>query len=1159
MKNMYKMLRGCYCHARSLLFVMKLTILAFFLGLMGVSASTYSQKTKLSLDLEDVSINDVLKKIESQSEFVFIYENEALKIDKKISINVSDLNVDKILSEVFEGTGINFEIVDKQIVLTKRSTTGTDSEPGAQEPQKKSVSGKITDVKGNTLPGVTVVVKGTTKGIITDTGGNFYLSNIPVNSTLQLSFIGMQSQEILFTGQPVINVVMKETAINLDDVVVIGYGTVRKPDLTGSVGSVSIAEMAKAPVSSFAEALAGRVAGVRASAVDGQPGSTVNITIRGTGSLTQSTTPLFVIDGIAVENYDPVTMNPEEIESMTVLKDASSTAIYGSRGANGVIVIQTKRGKEGKPVVSISSSVGFQMTPKPMAMMSPYEFIKYQQELNPDLASTRAFFANGKTLEDYRNTQGIDLQKYLLRTGSSQIHDISLRGGTDKTKYSISGSVFDQKGAIINTGLSRYSGRVTVDQIINNKVSAGITANYSVVKQNGQIINQGQVAQNNPTSFVLASAWMYRPISPFKTDNLLTDLFDADANTTSDIRINPLISQENQYLVNSTNLIEASAYISYKIAKNLTFKSTAGIRHNKYTTEAFYNSKTTQGSPYNLLNLNGINGSIRNALTSNISNSNTLNYSKSINRDHLITALALFETSSNETSIDGYSGRLLPNENLGINGIDEGVAYNALLSRSRSTLVSYAFRCNYNYKSKYLVTGTFRADASSKFPQNWGYFPSAAVAWNMQREAFFAKAFHVISTSKLRMGYGTTGNNRIGDFDYSPSLTFNNTTQGYAFYNSSPVGGVYVSNVGNVDLKWETVKTLDLGYELGLLKDRIKFEFDLYRKTTSDLLLRALLPPTTGFANAVKNIGELRNDGMEFTLNTFNINTSKFKWQTNFNISFNKNMVMALTSGQQNLGTAVSYVSQFGQPLYLAEIGKPTGMMIGYVWEGNYQYSDFNSPSPGVYVLKPEVAGNGAVRNTIQPGDIKYKDLNGDGTMTNADVTFIGRGQPIHTGGFSNNFSYMGFELNVFFQWSYGNDIYNANRLLLEGNSNNYTNINQFASYANRWSPENQTNENYRTRGQGPVGFHSSRVVEDGSYLRLKTVSLSYFVPSRYIKKVNMSSVSLNVSAQNLATWTNYSGMDPEVSTRGDVLTPGYDYSSYPKSPTVVFGIKASF
>jgi hypothetical protein len=397
----------------------------------------------------------------------------------------------------------------------------------------------------------------------------------------------------------------------------------------------------------------------------------------------------------------------------------------------------------------------------------------------------------------------------------------------------------------------------------------------------------------------------------------------------------------------------------------------------------------------------------------------------------------------------------------------------------------------------------------------------------------------------------------VSDFATYARLT--QTTDGYSFNNSTPTGAIYVSAVSNTGLQWEKVNTLDMAYEFGIFKDKLLLEFDLYRKTTEDLLLSATLPPTTGFGSATKNIGKLRNEGMELTLNAKIISTESFYWDANLNISFNRNKVMELTRGQQSLPTVVSYVSQFGKPLYIAEIGKPAGMMIGYIWEGNYQYADFDETSPGVYVLKPEISSNGAVRNTIVPGDIKYRDLNGDGTMTDADITYIGRGQAIHTGGFSNNFSYKGFNLNVFFQWSYGNDIYNANRLLLEGNSNGWSLTNQFASYANRWSPDNQTNANYRTRGMGPIGFHSSRVVEDGSFMRLKTVALSYNIPTNLIKKFYLSSLSVDVSAQNLATWTNYSGMDPEVSARNNVLSPGYDYSSYPRSPAIVFGIKGAF
>ncbi|WP_305663187.1 TonB-dependent receptor [Daejeonella sp.] len=1020
--------------------------------------------------------------------------------------------------------------------------------------QLKNVTGTVLE-DGQPLPGVTVRVKGSTRGTTTLANGKYSIQAAS-NETLVFAFLGMQTQELVVGNRTTIDVTLLVSSSSLSEVVVIGYGTVAKPDLTGSVGVVPMDDMMKAPVGTFAEALAGRVAGVKVNAADGQPGGGINIVIRGAGSLTQSTSPLYVIDGFPVEDPDPASINPEEIESMTILKDASSTAIYGSRAANGVILIQTKRGKVGKSTVSFSSSYGLQAVPKPMELMSPYEFIKYQTELNPNAATTRAFFANGKTLEDYRGVEGINFQDYVLRQGTVQNYNLALRGGNEQTKYSISGSLFDQAGSIINTGFNRYSGRVTVDQTISNKIKAGVTANYSGIKQNGQIINQGAVTSGNPTAFALARTWLYRPITPNPNDDLLADAVDDEAMNASDFRVNPFIDLQNQHSYNLTNLVEGNGYISYDINKDLILKTTAGIRHNKLTLERFYNSKTAQGGP-SPNNVNGVNGSINNIFSNSFSNETTLNYKKTFKQDHTITGLGLFAINSNNSNGKSYGGRLLPNENLGMDGLDEGLAYNQGSYSSVNTMASYAARLDYNYKSKYIVTGTFRADGSSKFINHWGYFPGAALAWNMHKEGFFTKVLPGISTSKLRTSYGSNGNNRVADFATYARLQ--QSINGYSFNNSTPIAANFISAVGNPDLQWEKVNTVDVGYELGILKDRITFEVDLYRKTTEDLLLNAILPPSTGFTSAVKNIGKLRNDGLELTLNTVNVQSKDFIWESNFNISFNRNKVMELTRGQRSLNSNSEYVSQFNKPLYVAEVGKPAGMMIGFIWEGNYQYDDFENPSPGVYILKPSIATNGAVRNTIQPGDIKYRDMNGDGIMNDADLTFIGRGQPIHTGGFSNNFTYKAFNLNVFFQWSYGNDIYNANRLIMEGNSNGWANINQFASYSNRWSPENQTNANYRTRGQGPIGFHSSRVVEDGSFLRMKTVSLNYNLPAKLIKTAYMSNLSVNVSAQNLITWTNYSGMDPEVSTRNNTLTPGFDYSSYPRSPTIAFGIKAGF
>ncbi len=1018
----------------------------------------------------------------------------------------------------------------------------------------KTVTGRVTDA-GEPLPGATIKVKGTPRGTTTTQNGTFSIQAAN-NETLQIGFLGMKTQEILVGTRTLINVALEVESSSLSEVVVVGYGTVAKKDLTGSVGVAPVEDMLKAPVGTFAEALAGRVAGVKVNAEDGQPGGGINIVIRGAGSLTQSTAPLYVINGFPVENLDPATINPEEIESMTILKDASSTAIYGSRGSNGVIVIQTKRGKTGKPAVNFSTAYGIQMSPKPMELMSPYEFIKYQAELNTFAPTTTAFFAGGKTLEDYRNAEGVNFQDYVLRDGSTQNYNLAVRGGTDQTKYSVSGSLFDQVGSIINTGYNRYSGRVDLQQNISNKIKADISANYNGIKKYGQQVNEGALTSGNPTAFALSRAWLYRPISPNPADDLLADAVDDEAMNASDFRVNPFIDLENQYSYDISNLVDAVGTINYEITKDLLFTTKGGIRHNKLTIERFYNSKTAQGGP-SPNNVNGVNGSIRDVFSNSFSNTNSLNYKKTFNNDHNFNALALFEINKNSSTSNGYSGRLLPNENLGMDGLAEGLSFNPIANSTRNTMASYAGRLEYNYKSKYILSGSFRADGSSKFTNHWGYFPSGGVAWNMHSENFFQKALPFVSTSKLRASYGSSGNNRVGDFDTYARLQQN--LDGYSFNNSTPTGSVYISAVGNPDLAWEKVNTIDFGYEMGLLKDRIFLEVGVYRKETEDLLLNAILPPSTGFSSAFKNIGKLRNDGLEFSLNTVNITSRDFSWESNFNISFNKNMVMELTRGQQSLRTPAAYVSQFNKDLYYAEIGKPAGMMVGFIWEGNYQYEDFDNPSPGVYILKPNVAANGALRTTIQPGDIKYKDINGDGTMTDADLTFIGRGQPIHVGGFSNNFNYKGLSLNTFFQWSYGNDIYNANRLLLEGNSNGFANINQFASYSNRWSPTNPTNANYRTRGQGPIGFHSSRVVEDGSFLRLKTVSLSYNIPASLIKKAYLSSLNVNVSAQNLVTWTNYTGMDPEVSTRNNTLSPGYDYSSYPKSPTIAFGIKAGF
>ncbi|MBB5284270.1 TonB-linked SusC/RagA family outer membrane protein [Rhabdobacter roseus] len=1021
--------------------------------------------------------------------------------------------------------------------------------------EAREITGSVLDAQSKeAIPGTNILIKGTLTGTSTDKDGAFRLSARP-EDILVFSFVGYETYEEAVGNRSTLQVSLKPGDANLNEVVVVGYGSVRKTDLTGSVGQVRVDELVKAPVTSFSDALAGRVAGVQVSANDGQPGSAPNIIIRGANSLTQNNSPLYVIDGFPVENPNAAAINPEEIESMNILKDASATAIYGSRAANGVIVIETKRGKSGRPVVTLNTSYGFQEVRKTIDMMNPYEFIKYQYERRPEITAER-YFTEGRTLETYRNEPAVDWQDQVLRRGGMTINNLAIRGGTDKTQYSLSGSVVDQQGVVINTNYGRYQGRFTLDQTINDKVKTGVTVNYSKLNTFGQPVASNP-GSSSISTYLWFRVWAYRPLSGSEFD-LVDEIADPANITASDVRLNPLVTVQNDYTKDVSTDFSANGYLSYAITDALTLRLT-GITNSRINrADRYYNSNTPQGSPLNPNNVRGVNGSVSYGEINVWSSENTLTYHKELNAQNTLNVVGGFSLQSTKTEGYGFAAQNLPNEGLIMNGLDEGVPYSGTAYSSANTLASFFGRANFNHQSKYLLTVTFRGDGSSKFaPQNrWGYFPSAAVAWNMSNEDFL-KSSTLISNSKLRFSYGVTGNNRVGDFDWTERLS--QTINGYSYNNGTPTSAINPANMANQNLRWEKTAQMDLGYDLGLFRNRVELTVDLYQKITNDLLLRADLPTSSGFSSAFKNIGKLKNEGIELSLFTVNMAKKDFSWRSNFNISFNKNQILELTEGQQLLQNSVSFESQFSAPLYVSAIGQPAGMFYGYVFDGVYQYEDFLNPAPGVYVLRNELPTNGNARTAIQPGDIKYQDTNGDGVVNSLDMIVIGRGQPIHTGGFSNSFTYKGFSLDAFFQWSYGNQIYNANRLTFEGNSNGRHEMNQFASYVNRWSPENQTNANYRAGGQGPIGYHSSRVLEDGSYLRLKTLALSYSIPQRIVSKLSIANLSLTMSAQNLLTWTRYSGMDPEVSARNSVLTPGFDFSAYPQARTVLFGLNATF
>lgn len=1022
------------------------------------------------------------------------------------------------------------------------------------------ITGTVLDEQGETLPGVNILIKGQDKGTITDFDGKFGIAVPNANAVLVFSYLGYESLERKVEKGKAMTITLKEESKALNEVMVIGYQDVKKKDLTGSVAKANIDDMLKAPVASFDQALAGRIAGVTVSSSEGTPGGTMNIVIRGNNSLTQENSPLYVIDGFPVE--DPTvgsSINPNDIESIDVLKDASATAIYGARGANGVIIITTKKGKIGEPVFTYDGSYGVQRITRQIPLMDAYEFVKLQSEiLSPaemigDFGYFRTYDGKTYTLEDYRNVEQFNWQDLIFRDAIQQNHSLSFSGGTAGNRYNASVSHFSQDGVVIESNYSRTQGRLGTN-IRRKKLNINLTANYSRAVQTGSSPSQSTWSGMNNLFY---SVWGYRPVTQPGVDlnSLLTNSTDDDVSATNDYRFNPVLSLNNEYRKNYTTYMQYNGFAEYEILKGLKFKISGGYTYDVRRGEVFNNSLTRYGSP---ISNDKVNGSLSTAERRVWLNENILTFQTNFNKKHYLNSM--IGLTMQESTSDYYSLKAvnIPYESLGMAGLGQGTPNLIVSTISDWSMLSYLARVNYNYQSKYYATASFRADASSKFgnTNRYGYFPSGSLAWNFTEESFFQNYSYILNSGKLRASWGVTGNNRVGEYDTYALYEADFVSGVYPFNNNVSSVGVIPSSLSNPELKWETTTQTNLGVDLSFLKDKINLTVDVYDKVTSDLLLRATLPPSSGYGSVMKNIGKVQNKGLEFTLNTVNIQNSKFKWTSNFNIAFNKNTVLELADNQLAMLTNAYFDQNFTSPNYIAKIGYPIGMMYGYIFEGTYKLNEFDYDG-STYTLKPGIARFTSENNT-QPGYPKYADLNEDGVIDSNDQTFIGRGEPIHTGGFTNNFEYKGFDLSIFFQWSYGADIINANRLMFEG-FNEKKLLNQFMSFTNRWTFDNPESNMPRISPSSSNGQFSTRIVEDGSYLRLKTISLGYTMDPKFLKKINISTARVYISAQNLYTFTNYTGYDPEVSIRNTALTPNLDFSSYPRAASLNMGLNMSF
>ena len=1020
--------------------------------------------------------------------------------------------------------------------------------------QELTLNGTVLDENNQPLTGAGVMVKGTTNGEVTDLDGKFTIWLNKKGVDITVSYIGYKTYEFRYGGQDNITIRLEPDTELLEEIVVVGYGTMKKSDLTGSVASVSSDAIEGYQVSSIAGALGGQIAGVQITQTDGTPGASVNINIRGVGTLNGDNSPLYIVDGFQVDNID--WLSNSDIESIEVLKDASSAAIYGSRAANGVLMVTTKSGRESKPTISYNGSASYRTISKKLETLSPYEFVKLQSEVNSEYAKT--YFKEGndengvpyryQSLDDYADLKGVVWQDETFRPTWSQDHNVSVAGGSPESQYSLNFSRYDEEGIFLNSGFDKTTGKLRIKQKLWPTVTLEATVNYAQTNKKGA----GTTADNGRFN-MLAQILSARPTGGLRlTDEELLEMaIDPvmEEEGESLAQVNPVKQTQSVTNTKRAEMWSANASISWQIIKGLTFRSAATYNNTVTRTNVFYNNGSKEAyrngrSPYGQSQFN------RDVRWVNF---NHLTWKQKV-RKHSYDVMIGHEVSSKSTEYLLGQAMDFPFDNLGNDNLSLGATPSKVASSYASnSLLSFFTRANYNYDNRYLFTATMRADGSTVFSakNKWGYFPSFSAAWRIDKEKFM-KNVNWISNLKLRAGWGTVGNDRIANYLsldlYSPEKYGVGT-------NLTTV--LTPKQLRNSNLKWEGSSTINLGLDFGFFEDRISMSVDLFDKNTKDLLLAQQLAHATGFSTQMQNIGKIRNRGLELSFNSTNIDRKNFLWQTNFNISFIENKLISLADGTDYVQTRSGFDSNFTANDYIAIVGESLGLIYGYEWDGLYQANDFTVTPDGKYILKEGVVDNPSYTAGVQPGVVKYVDQTGDGKITSEDRTVIGNALPKWYGGITNTFSFYGVDFSFMFQYNYGNDIYNATRVF--ATQSRRGRVNMLAEVADRWTPTNANNTVPKYDGYVTNDIYS-RFVEDGSFLRLKNVTLGYTLPSKLTKKAKISKIRVYATAQNLYCFNNYSGFDPEVSTAGNnPMTPGLDWGAYPKSRIFTMGLDLQF
>ena len=995
--------------------------------------------------------------------------------------------------------------------------------------QAITIAGRVTS-GSDALPGVNVTVEGTSAGTTTGADGTYRLNVPSASTTLVFSYIGYVSQRVAVGSRTQIDVTLAEDNKSLNEVVVVGYGTKDRRDVTSAISSVSGKEIQNLPVASPVALLQGRTAGVQIVQNSGAPGATnFTIRVRGTTSINAGNNPLYVVDGLPFEGNSS-DINPNDIESMEILKDAAASAIYGSRAANGVVLITTKRGQTGKASISFNYYKAVQQVdqsrlPKLMDSREFIELIQEQRANGTGVTSLYGFVVpesgviggNGRIA----NTNWLD---EIVQTGGMDNYELAIRGGENKLKFYLSGALLKQKGVLVFTDYKRYTGKLNLDYQASDKLKIGTSINFTRSVTNGTPENEGGTFQ---------AALFKAPVNPvFAQDG--TYFLEDISNTLNPIAVSDLETRQNV-----RNRLLANAFAEYAILPSLTFRTSWGADLIAARTEFF--------QPSNSRRVAVANGSSSYSDETNWIYEHTLTYANTFGQ-HRVNALLGYSQLENTFSSNQAAAR-----DYGTNSIETLSAAStptqATSSKTTNGLSSLFGRVGYIYASRYYLEASLRQDGSSKFGANNRYalFPAASLGWQVGREAFFKSLSNVISDLKIRASYGRTGN-QGGIGNYTAQGAFS-TGLGYAGQN-----GVGPTAIANPDLKWETTDQFNAGADLSFLKSRVNLSVDVYLKNTSNLLLNVQLPNTSGFASALQNVGSTENKGVEFNLNTINVDGPGLRWTSNFNISFNQNKITKLYNGNDIINTRGGGGFGNAQTFGLLREGESIGAFFGWQTNGVYATSAENEKG---------VRADNATGYLFRGGDIRFVDQNGDNIIDIRDRVVIGNALPSFTGGFTNNFQYKNFQLDVLAQFNYGNDVYNGTRTVTDGM---FQFSNGSRTLLNRWRKEGDVTDIPRADHTDPGGNRrsSTRWLEDGSYLRIKTVTLSYDVPTTVLQKIRVSNLRLYATAQNLLTFTNYTGIDPEANSYanasdGRITDLGFDYAAYPQYKTFLFGVNLSF